>query len=69
MQTFNGGDACNLRYRDLTKDGVDVRVQEERSDDDEIGHGTEAAGYVVSSSERTIETLSANYALSTTRNG
>ncbi|WP_049969120.1 hypothetical protein [Haladaptatus cibarius] len=47
MQTFDGQDTANLRYRNLTGTGVDIRVQEEQSADTETAHTTEAIGYAV----------------------
>lgn len=47
MQTTNGGDTCNLRYRNLDSNSVEVFVEEEESSDTETGHTTETVGYVV----------------------
>ncbi|SIR73158.1 hypothetical protein SAMN05421858_3486 [Haladaptatus litoreus] len=47
LQTFNGLDPANLRYRNLSGTGVEVRVEEEQSADTETAHTTEAVGYVV----------------------
>jgi hypothetical protein len=47
MQTQDGGDAANLRYRDKTKTGVEVRVHEEQSKDSETNHATEQVGFIV----------------------
>ncbi len=60
VQTFDGSNPCHLRYRNLNQNGVDVRLQEERSMDDETIHVDETVGYVVSKSARTVETPSAN---------
>jgi hypothetical protein len=47
MQTTNGGDTCNLRYRNLGSGSVEVFVEEETSSDSETGHTTETVGFVV----------------------
>ena len=47
MQTFRGSNTCSVRYRDLTESSVDVKVQEERSDDGETAHLGEHVGYLV----------------------
>jgi subtilisin len=47
MQTINGTNACNLRYRNLGSGSVEVFVEEETSDDSETGHNNETVGYVV----------------------
>lgn len=46
-QTFNGPNTANLRYRNLSASGVDVHVEEERSEDDETLHRYERVGYAV----------------------
>jgi serine protease len=47
MQTTNGGDTCNLRYRNLGSGSVEVFVEEETSSDSETGHTYETVGFVV----------------------
>lgn len=47
LQTFEGNNTASLRYRNLTRSGVDVFVEEERSGDDETRHGDESIGYLV----------------------
>ncbi|ODR79830.1 hypothetical protein BG842_03280 [Haladaptatus sp. W1] len=47
MQTFNGSDTANLRYRNLTGTGVEVKVEEEQSANNETTHTTERVGYFV----------------------
>ncbi|WP_423743497.1 hypothetical protein V5735_10620 (plasmid) [Haladaptatus sp. SPP-AMP-3] len=47
MQTFHGLDTAELRYRNLTGTGVEVKVEEEQSGDEETGHATETIGYAV----------------------
>jgi len=47
IQTFNGPNTANLRYRNLSSSGVDIKVEEEQSQDDEMSHRYERVGYVV----------------------
>ncbi|WP_227357595.1 hypothetical protein [Haladaptatus salinisoli] len=47
QQTFRGPDPANLRYRNLSGTGVEVKVEEEQSADTETSHTAEAIGYVV----------------------
>jgi len=47
MNTLNGGDTANLRYRNLQVDGVELRVDEERSQDGETAHAAEGIGMLV----------------------
>ena len=47
MQSFHGEDPANLRYRNLTQSGVEVRIEEEQSADKETWHAVEAIGYAV----------------------
>ena len=45
MQTTNGGDPCNLRYRNKANSSVEVKVSEEKSKDTELRHVNESVGY------------------------
>lgn len=47
IQTFNGGDPCDLRKRNQGSSSVQVFVEEEASSDTETGHVNEVVGYVV----------------------
>ena len=47
MQTTGGGDTAALRHKNLGNTGVQIRIEEERSRDQEIAHTTESVGYVV----------------------
>ena len=47
LQSYNGGDPVAVRYRQLGLDGSQIFLQEERSADDELGHGFENVGYLV----------------------
>jgi len=46
MQTTDGGDTANVRYRNWDLDGIDVQVDEEASRDSESAHTTEVVGYM-----------------------
>ena len=46
MQTYNGSDTANLRYRNLTDASVEVQVDEEQARDQETNHTRETVGYV-----------------------
>ena len=46
MQTTDGGDAANLRWRNKGASGIEVRVSEEQSRDSEMVHTTEVVGYI-----------------------
>jgi hypothetical protein len=47
MQTANEGQVAALRWRNKTVAGVEVQVQEERSQDQDISHTAESIGYVI----------------------
>ncbi|WP_266079542.1 hypothetical protein [Haladaptatus caseinilyticus] len=47
MQTMNGVDTANLRYRNLTGTGVEIKIQEEQSLDSEMEHTEEVVGFAV----------------------
>ncbi len=47
IQTYNGYDSSEIRYRNLTSSSVEVRIEEERSADDEVAHRAESVGYLV----------------------
>ncbi len=46
LQTFNGADPANLRYRGLTPAAVEVQVDEEQSRDAETVHTEETLGFL-----------------------
>jgi hypothetical protein len=46
MQTANGGDTANLRWRNKGHSEVQVQVDKELSQDSETGHTTETVGYI-----------------------
>ncbi len=46
MQTTDGGDTSNVRYRNNSALGVEVWIQEEQSRDSEMRHTTEVVGYL-----------------------
>ncbi len=47
MQTYAGKDTAGLRYKRLTNNGVQVRVEEEKSADTETNHPNESVGYLL----------------------
>jgi hypothetical protein len=47
MQTADGMDTANLRWRNKDIYGVEVQIDEERSRDRETRHTTEVVGYMV----------------------
>ncbi|WP_423746993.1 hypothetical protein V5735_20380 (plasmid) [Haladaptatus sp. SPP-AMP-3] len=47
MQTFNGSDTVNLRYRKLSGSGVEIKLEEEQSVDTGTGYMNERIGYPV----------------------
>lgn len=55
MQTNYGYQPAELRYTDLTSDGVSVRVEEEQSADQETWHVEEHVGYLLLEGGRTID--------------
>jgi hypothetical protein len=46
MQTTDGGDTANLRCQNLNMQGVDMKIHEEQSNDNEIDHTSEIGGYI-----------------------
>ena len=55
MQTTDGGDTANLRWQNKSLNGVEVRIDEEKSNDDETSHTTEVVGYMAFSREEKIK--------------
>jgi PKD repeat protein len=51
MQTFNGGDPANIRWRHKTQAGVDVRVAEEESLRKGFRYRPESVGYMLFSTD------------------
>ncbi|MBD3297216.1 MAG: PKD domain-containing protein, partial [candidate division Zixibacteria bacterium] len=45
--TYDGGNTCGTRYRNLSGTSVEVFIEEEQSGDSEVGHITEVVSYVV----------------------
>jgi hypothetical protein len=56
MQTYDGSDTAGVRYRNLTKGGVEVKIEEEQSADNETGHTSEIVGYLVTDDPDVIGT-------------
>lgn len=46
LASFRGGDSAGLRYSDLGSSQVQIKVEEDQSLDDEIGHVTEAVDFL-----------------------
>ncbi len=46
-QTTDSGDTATIRYRNLSGTDVDVKIEEEQSNDSETWHTTEMVGYLV----------------------
>ena len=47
IQTFTGPNTANVRYRNLTDSSVELKIQEEQSEDEEMAHRYERVGYAV----------------------
>ena len=47
MQTTNGTDTANVRYRYKDHNGVEINIAEEQSKDSEIRHVKENVGYII----------------------
>jgi hypothetical protein len=47
MQTADGGDPANIRWRNKTLTRVEVQIDEEQSDDTETTHTSEVVGYML----------------------
>jgi hypothetical protein len=47
IRSYNRNDTCNLRYRNLSSDSVEIRVQEEQSTDNETYHVEDSISYLV----------------------
>ncbi|MFT5419995.1 MAG: hypothetical protein ACI9D5_000736 [Candidatus Endobugula sp.] len=46
MQTEDGADSATVRMKNLSNTGFQVTIEEERSQDQELGHTTEVVGYL-----------------------
>jgi hypothetical protein len=55
MQTLDGGDTANLRWRNKTSTSIEVQVDEEQSKDSEVNHTTEVVGYMAFGSEPALQ--------------
>ncbi|MEM8486210.1 MAG: putative Ig domain-containing protein, partial [Bacteroidota bacterium] len=47
FQTVDGGDPATMRYQSLGSGSVEIFAEEEQAANDEVGHTTEVAGFVV----------------------
>ncbi|VAX36258.1 hypothetical protein MNBD_UNCLBAC01-1435 [hydrothermal vent metagenome] len=45
IETFDGGDTAGIRMRNLSSTSVEVRIEEEQSEDSETAHTTEVVGF------------------------
>ncbi len=52
MQTADGGDSCNVRWKNKTGSNVDVLIDEEQSLDREVAHTSEVVGYMLFSDQQ-----------------
>ena len=55
IQSRNGPEPAEIRYQNLSKKGVDLKIEEERSFDDEASHANEVPGYLAFESTGLIE--------------
>jgi hypothetical protein len=46
MQTTDGGDTANLRWQNKDFHGIDIKITEEQSRDNDMNHTTEVVGYM-----------------------
>jgi low affinity Fe/Cu permease len=51
LQTTNGNDNAAVRWQNRDTDGVEVKIDEEKSRDGETRHKNEVVGYMVFSVE------------------
>jgi hypothetical protein len=47
MQTSDGMDTANVRWRNLQTDSVEIQIEEEQSANKETGHTSEVVGYMI----------------------
>ena len=63
--TYDGGNTCGTRYRNLGTSSVEVKIEEEKSKDNEVSHTTEVVSYVAWGAAGDIKAQSAAAAAST----
>ena len=51
MQSTNGNDTATVRFRNPSKSGVEVKIEEEQSKDDEVNHTKENVGFILFETE------------------
>ena len=56
IETFGGSDPAGLRSANLSNGSVDIFVEEEQSNDQELGHATESVGYFVFEEGNVLDT-------------
>ena len=54
FHTYNGSDVCAIRHKDLTATNVNIKVEEEQSQDWETSHPSEEIGWLVFSTSTTL---------------
>ncbi|MEZ4954513.1 MAG: T9SS type A sorting domain-containing protein [Saprospiraceae bacterium] len=54
FHTYDGGDVCAIRHQNLSSSNVQVKVEEEQWLDAEVGHTSEAMGWLVFSASTTL---------------
>jgi PKD repeat protein len=69
METFTGLDTAHLRYSSLDESGVNIRAEEETSDDSETGHAQERVGWIVFQTEDVLYPASVDLAPPTVPSG
>ncbi|PIE60382.1 MAG: hypothetical protein CSA31_02340, partial [Desulfobulbus propionicus] len=55
IQTTDGGDTSSVRMQGSSKTGFQIKVEEEQSKDDEVGHTKEVIGYLALTSSEQAE--------------
>ena len=55
MQTINGWDTANVRWQNKTAHGIDIKIDEETSREDEKAHNGEALGYILIDSASAVQ--------------
>ena len=60
MGSEYGGDACAVRYRNLTATGAELLIEEEKCGDTELSHTTEIIHYMLFDQPGTIEVIPTN---------
>ncbi|MEZ4631335.1 MAG: S8 family peptidase [Deinococcales bacterium] len=67
MQSYRGAEPAGIRYKDLSAAGVKLRVEEEKSKDNETLHPAENVGYLLLQRSQTAQVASFNLGLNQQR--